>query len=327
MGKIIDWFVESTNKNWRHGGCVLRDLRRARDQGILFIEAAFLLPLAVAFLLGVVEVGNWYYQGLRLGNLAQNLATGVQQDPSISPHNLYRLTVSTSSLPEVKKTGGTVPVDCSPQSCEIKGLTRKVKAFKAPPSHDSVQSASSSDWSNPWVKDTDPSNDRNVYYLGVSVSYPRRTLFSKIFPSTSVITRWSSVVVNPSIQPRVTTEVRFFKFNVYGDDTLEQFGGYKQVQIGTETVYEDIGAGQKLTPSNGMPFTTDVVKTNHGGQQWGIRCRQEQGWILGACSLADGIGSGGDKDLVITRDGCISDNEEKGQEARIHIQCIKTTVD
>ena len=327
MGKIIDWFVESTNKNWRHGGCVLRDLRRARDQGILFIEAAFLLPVAVVFLLGVVEVGNWYYQGLRLGNLAQNLATGVQQDPSISAHNLYRLTVSTSSLPEVNKTGGTVPPDCSPQTCEIKDLTRKVKAFMAPPSHDSVQSASSLDWSNPWVKDTDPSNDRNVYYLGVSVSYPRRTLFSKIFPSTSVITRWSSVVVNPSIQPRVTNEVRFFSFQTPGNDTLVRKGGYKRVQIGTESTLTPIAAETNVTSWTGPGIITPEVEASHGSTAWGLKCREVNGWVLGSCSLTTSSGSPGDRDLVVRDNGCYSDNEEYDQGARVHLECIKSTVD
>ncbi len=322
MGKIIDWFVGFTNKNWRHGGCVLRDLRRARDQGILFIEAAFLLPVAVVFLLGVVEVGNWYYQGLRLGNLAQNLATGVQQDPSISPHNLYRLTVSTSSLPEVNRTGGAVPVNCPPETCEIQGLSRTLVASTTPLSQGSVQSASSSDWSNPWENDSDPSNDRQPYYVGVAVSYPRTSLFSRLFSTTSRTSRWSSVVVNPAIQPRVTTEVRFFRFKTWDNDELERYGGYRRVQIGTTSVNESVPAESLM---NGpTPFVTDEVAAQHGSSDWGLRCRQENGWVPITCSLQ---AKSGDRDLRAKNNGCFSDEGEENGKGRIYLGCMKSIVD
>lgn len=106
MSVKFNWLERLTKRNRKVPGSILNETCRRRDQGLLFIEAALLIPVALAFLLGVAEVGNWYLQGLRLSNLAQNLATGVQQSPSLSNYDMYRLTVSSSSLPEANKSGG-----------------------------------------------------------------------------------------------------------------------------------------------------------------------------------------------------------------------------
>jgi Flp pilus assembly protein TadG len=306
---------------------ILRESRQARDKGILFAEAALLLPVVLTLLFGAVEVGNWYLQGFRLANLSQNLATGVQQSPTISAHDMYRLTVSSSSLAEVKKNGGTVPTDCSPNTCEIKDLTTKIVASTTPINRSSVGSSTPSKWTNPWLADSQPSNDRKPYYVGVLTSYPRTTLFSRLFPSTRRIERWSTVVVNPAIQPRVTTVVRFYNFQTYGDDTLQRLGGYRRIQIGEDIENETIPPLGNVTGP--IPIVTDVVKAQHGDNPWGLKCREEEGWFAVSCGLsthADGSVTR-DRDLVVRENGCFADNEEREEGGRIHLGCMKVKVD
>jgi len=321
--------------------------------GVLSIEAAILAPIFIAFLFGLFEIGNWYNQGWRLVNVAQNLSTALQRSQSVSVHNMYRMTVASINIPEVNKSGGSVPNDCSPDVCEIPGLVWKVVASTTPTSQGMVEASSSSDWSNPWLKDGDPSNDRNPFFVGALVSHPAQTIFSRVFGKGPQLTRFSSGLVNPSVQPRITNEIVEFSFGAkfnrwdvpdvnpsWSSGVYHPFKrvgpGFRRVQLGSTTTITDIGTSlsddEIIQKDTYAPSNTSQQSSGYGAEDlWGLRCRADQGWVAVGCNLLTGRGlaNGTLKDLDhrLQSNGCYSDQEELVDEPELRIRCMRIIVD
>lgn len=207
---------------------------RLAESGLLWIEAAFLVPIMFAIVFGTAEVGNFFVQRGSMTNVAQSLAMAIQQKPDITAQELYEFQKSlgggATPFFEVKKSDGSPYVDptvkCSASDCRIAGLEVKIDSEPSPVTSNTVSAVTHSDWSSPHVEKlagrrnsewphssspwkTDPnqdaSDDGNPYYVGVRVSWKNRPLLQSLGFAEVTTSQFAGVLVKPVQLPSSPT--------------------------------------------------------------------------------------------------------------------------
>ena len=147
--------------------------------GSLFIEAAIIMPVALAGFMGAVEVLNIQVQRGSVMNAAHSIAMAIQQNPQITAQEMDEFQ---------KSLGG--------------GLTR-IGASTTPIKESTVGNSNS--WSNPWLSDGDPANDRNPYYVWVHLEWMVKPLFASFLSSGFKVRQFTTVVVKATPALQMTT--------------------------------------------------------------------------------------------------------------------------
>jgi hypothetical protein len=133
-----------------------------KDQGLGMMETALFLPIFLMFAFAVMDFGNYLIVKNRIVSANQAIASAIQNNPTISNSDLQ--TVIQNSL-------GNLWFNASGGYIGHTGIA--IWASKTPPSLSTAPTGPDiwgiKDLTNPWLSDTDPSNDNNAYYIGVRV--------------------------------------------------------------------------------------------------------------------------------------------------------------
>ena len=140
-----------------------------KDQGIGMIEAAILLPIFVMFIFAVMDFGNFMIVKNRIVSANQAIASAIQNNPTMTAG-------AWGSGSDLEKVIQNSLRDLWFKNGSYVGYTGvSVWASKTVPTIETATGWGTGklwqnrDITNPWLSDSDPSNDNNAYYVGVYV--------------------------------------------------------------------------------------------------------------------------------------------------------------
>ena len=140
-----------------------------KDQGLGMIETALLLPIFLMFAFAVIDFGNFMIVKNRIVSANQTIASAIQNNPTMTTGGWGSATdlqsVIQNTLGNLWNKNGTyighTGVAIWP--------SKTVPIIGDIPNYGVAEMWLNRNIKNPWLSDSDPSNDNNAYYVGVYV--------------------------------------------------------------------------------------------------------------------------------------------------------------
>ena len=141
-----------------------------KNQGVGMIETAILLPIFLMFVFAVMDFGNYMIVKNRIVSANQAIASAIQNNPTMttgvwgSDTDLQK--VIQNSLGNLWFKDGGAYIGYTGVAV---WTSKTVPTVGSAPGWGTLALWENRDITNPWLSDSDPSNDNNAYYVGVYV--------------------------------------------------------------------------------------------------------------------------------------------------------------
>lgn len=326
----------------RGNRCLAVGEKRGKNQkeaGVLFIEAALLLPAMILFLFGLVAAGQMMLANYQISQAATLIGRAVLDEPKMVDAKMVSVVqqavLSSTAMGGDARVGARSFGGTAPTLTQVKQLHLDSAKTTVPKLSDNLR----------FLEEV----NCTTYPCWVAVTYRRtllpNTMFGKIFPITL---GGHSVVRIASSGYKSVVKYKEFQYRMKVNEWDDKDAGNPNFSKGF-TPELTSGDGKKViqgtsgTEVYGLdPEDTDsaiiqlnpYTSTTYIDQKWGLRCNSSNGWIGVGCGMTTNgelysstkKSSFLDSDTLLNSNGCYTDQEELGAEAKLWIRCMKTSV-